>query len=69
MSTVFLGLDHNFGGGTPILWETLVFGGPLDGEMSRYETRLQAMQGHEAMVARVRDHNKEESGEDQGGDR
>lgn len=26
VSTVFLGLDHNFGDGPPILWETMVFG-------------------------------------------
>jgi hypothetical protein len=25
ISTVFLGLDHNFGDGSPILWETMVF--------------------------------------------
>jgi len=31
VSTVFLGLDHNFGGGgPPILWETMVFGGKHD---------------------------------------
>jgi hypothetical protein len=39
VSTIFLGLDHNFSNkGRPILWETLVFGGPLDGEMYRYAT-------------------------------
>lgn len=26
ISTVFLGLDHNFGTGLPILFETMVFG-------------------------------------------
>jgi len=37
VSTVFLGLDHNHAGiGPPILWETLVFGTSLDGEMRRY---------------------------------
>src|SRR5215471_3275667 len=25
VSTVFLGMDHNFSGGEPILWETMVF--------------------------------------------
>jgi len=31
VSTVFLGLDHNFmGDGPPILWETMVFGGHMD---------------------------------------
>src|SRR5262245_36177649 len=36
VSTVFLGLNHRFfGQGPPILWETLVFGTTLDGEMVR----------------------------------
>ena len=37
VSTVFLGLDHNWSRtGPPILWETLVFGkGPLKDEMDR----------------------------------
>ena len=25
LSTVFLGLDHAFGGGEPVLWETMLF--------------------------------------------
>jgi hypothetical protein len=25
VSTVFLGIDHNFSGGEPILWETMAF--------------------------------------------
>ena len=53
VSTVFLGLDNNFRGGPPILWETMVFGGGLDGEMERYETREEALKGHEKMVLRV----------------
>lgn len=52
VSTVFLGLNHGFGG--PDLWfETLVFGGPLDGEMDRYTTLVGAKAGHQAMVERV----------------
>jgi hypothetical protein len=53
VSTVFLGLDHNWGGGPPILWETLVFGGALDGEMARYTSLADALAGHQAMCARV----------------
>ena len=41
--------------GPPILYETLVFGGPLDQEMWRYATREAAEAGHEAMVKRVQD--------------
>jgi hypothetical protein len=56
VSTVFLGLDHSFGDGPPLIFETLVFGGPLDGEMERYSTRAQALAGHTAMVKRVTEH-------------
>lgn len=55
VSTVFLGLDHNFGGkGPPVLFETMVFGGPLDEEQERYCTREEALAGHAAMVERVK---------------
>lgn len=54
VSTVFLGIDHRFGGqGPPIVFETMVFGGPLDQEQERYTTWDEAEQGHAAMVARV----------------
>ncbi len=35
VSTIFLGLDYQFGDGTPILWETMVFGGEHDGDQDR----------------------------------
>lgn len=55
VSTVFLGLDHNFSGtGPPVLWETLVFGGPLADEMARYRSREAALAGHQEICARVR---------------
>ena len=55
VSTVFLGIDHNWhGDGPPVLWETLVFGGPLDGEMQRYCSKAHALVGHQAMCQRVR---------------
>lgn len=58
VSTVFLGLDHNFWfEGAPILFETLVFAPGRDGErvgaensMRRYETKEQAIAGHEQVV-------------------
>lgn len=53
VSTVFLGLDHRHGEGEPILWETLVFGGPLDDEMERYESRAEANAGQAGSRARV----------------
>ncbi len=55
VSTVFLGLDHNWLGGAPLLFETMVFtdieGG---GDMWRYSTWEQAEAGHQAAVALMR---------------
>lgn len=53
VSTVFLGLDHGWGGIVQ-LWETMVFGGALEGEQVRYAARAEALAGHAEMVARVR---------------
>src|SRR6266550_3596078 len=57
ISTVFLGLDHRFvvlrGESEPILWETMVFGGPLDGEQVRYCSFEAAKAGHAEMLERV----------------
>lgn len=50
VSTVFLGLDHGYGEGPPILFETLVFGGPLDQSGDRYCTWEEAEAGHERWV-------------------
>lgn len=52
VSTVFLGIDHAFRGGKPVLFETMVFGGPLDGEQERYCTWDEAVDGHHLMVVR-----------------
>ena len=55
ISTVFLGLDHSFGGGTPVLWETMVFGGKLDREQDRCSgSREQAEAMHACMVEHVK---------------
>jgi hypothetical protein len=55
VSTVFIGLDHRFAGsGPPILFETMVFGGPLDGEGGRYTSYDDAETGHRMMVAKAR---------------
>lgn len=54
VSTVFLGLDHSFtAGGPPIVFETMVFNGPMDGEMDRYSTWDDAEEGHRNMVEAV----------------
>lgn len=55
VSTVFLGIDHRFGDeGPPILFETMVFNGPLDGEQERCSTWEQAEEMHAAMCGRVK---------------
>jgi len=55
ISKVFLGLDHSFHDcGPPVLWETMVFGGVLNGEQDRYTSRDAAVAGHAETVQRVR---------------
>lgn len=46
VSTVFLGLDHSYDGGRPLLFETMIFGGEHDQEMWRYFTWDEAETGH-----------------------
>jgi len=54
ISTVFLGLDHNYGiSGDPLLFETMVFGGPHDQDQERYSTWEEAETGHVKMVQSV----------------
>jgi len=53
VSTVFLGLDHRFGAGPPLVFETMVFGGELDGDCDRYSTYDEAELGHVNMVNKV----------------
>jgi hypothetical protein len=55
VSTVFLGIDHNFTGeGPPVLYETTVFGGPEDDYQERYTSRELAEAGHRAVVDRLK---------------
>jgi hypothetical protein len=57
VSTVFLGLNHNFNfrlEGPPILFETMVFSdGESCGEMDRCSTWAEAEQMHKRMVQRM----------------
>lgn len=54
VSTVFLGIDHGWDDRKPpLLWETMVFGGPSNGTMNRYSTLAEAQDGHRQMVALV----------------
>jgi len=54
VSTVFLGIDHAFGSGPPLLFETMIFGGKYDEYQERYSTWAQAEAGHEVACALVR---------------
>lgn len=50
VSTVFLGLDHQWGDGLPLLFETMIFNGNEDGYQARYCSREEALRGHERAV-------------------
>ena len=56
VSTVWLGLDHNFGHGPPLIFETMVFerDEERDGYAERYATLAAAEAGHRTIVALVR---------------
>jgi hypothetical protein len=61
VSTVWLGLDHQFGQGPPLIFETMIFvaeghDDPLDSACWRYPTEAAALAGHDQAVALVRDH-------------
>ena len=54
ISTVFLPFDHAFrlfgGDEKPVLFETMIFGGPCDGFCDNYETYDDALLGHQLAV-------------------
>lgn len=51
VSTVWLGLNHNFNGGTPLIFETMVFNLDDNGDYQRrYSTEQEALKGHKNIV-------------------
>ena len=53
VSTVYLGLDHSFGKGLPLIFETMVFSpGREELDQERYSTESEAVDGHARMVAK-----------------
>jgi len=48
--TSFLGIDHNYCGGEPILFETWVDGGRQDSELIRYCTFDDAIANHNRII-------------------
>lgn len=65
ISTVFLGVDHNFNDDdhVPMLFETMVFGGHLDETINIYPTWIDAEEGHKQMVERVKELITERAGQ------
>ena len=59
VSTAFLGIDHDvFGHGPPILWETVIIGGPHDRYKDRCSSRSAALKGHDAALALAKGHKR-----------
>jgi hypothetical protein len=48
--TTFSGVDEGMDGHPPLLFETRVFGGVLDGEHQQHATRVNALGGHATLV-------------------
>jgi hypothetical protein len=55
VSTVFLGLDHSFGIGDPVLWGSLITGGSYDGHEERYRSKKEAITNHDKLVEMVKE--------------
>jgi hypothetical protein len=57
VSTVWLGNDHRGYGddGPPLIFETMIFGGPHDQYCDRYSNEEAALAGHERTVAALRE--------------
>ena len=53
VSTMWLGLDHSFDDGPPLIFKTMISGGWLDGEMVRYSTEADARAGHAELLAKA----------------
>lgn len=57
VSTMFVGFedDESRQGSEPLVWETRVDRGPLDGLREKYPNRTQARLGHRLVLTRVRE--------------
>ena len=59
ISTVFLGICHQFGDGPAMLFETMTRRAGEWAEQWRYSTRVQALAGHDAVVRWVKGEGEE----------
>lgn len=59
ISTVDLGLDHSFGEGKPLYFETMIFEKDSSHDLycDRYETREEASKKHKELVERILNNN------------
>ncbi len=55
VSTVWLGINHNYTGeGPPLIFETMIFGGDHDQDCWRYATEEEARKKHDEIVAALK---------------
>lgn len=66
VSTIFLGIDHSWGGGVPLLFETMVFEeknrikkGEFAGVQMRWNTHEEAVKGHNKLVREIKKKEKQ----------
>lgn len=65
VSTVWLGIDHSFGSGPPLIFETMVFESEDDLselDCERYSTEAEAVAGHARIVEKWSVHHPAEDG-------
>jgi len=61
VSTVWMGLDHSWGNGPPLIFETMIFKlgsykAACDDYQERYSTEQEALTGHEVAVKYLKNH-------------
>ena len=55
VSTIFVGLNLRYAAeGPPVLWETVIFGGKLNGYRVQYSSKEKALSGHNEACEKVR---------------
>lgn len=53
VSTVFLGINHAYNDGPPLIFETMVFGGKYSDYTYRYASEAEALEGHKQIIRQV----------------
>jgi hypothetical protein len=54
VSTVWLGIDHSFGKGPPLIFETMIFGPSDQEEQWRFPSEAEALQHHDELCEQIR---------------